>query len=255
MDGTTEAPNDESRTSQSSARDTGSALSVNLSLPPLFQSPAHESFIRSSHSRAASASTSATEPALAEFSESSLRQPIPRRPIRYLRGSQIPSISSLRSRTNTQEPSASRANRPQRSASNRSLAVQVSLVGYANDSTSNLARNVLNNVSQRSTAPDEEALTLSDDDGSASPMRPTGYRQIGRWIRLDANGDEIVHEHDSRAAPLGWSWASMTQQTPIDEEKPVSLASDSNANSVRTGQGSSASQAPETLYDGDLVGR
>lgn len=233
----------------------GSATSA-LSFPNLSQGDLPDPNARQRYLRSTQSPT-ASESVLNPMADSGIRQPMPRRPIRYLRGSQIPSVTGLRSRINAQD-SNSRSSRPQRSGSNRSLAVQVSLVGYANDSTSNLARNVLTNIAQRSSTSDEEVVVLSDEEDRVESTRPTGRpagaRQPGRWIRLDANGDEILGENDRSRAPLGWSWATASHITTTEDEKPLSTAVHSTASIQSSDHGLLATSTNEGAFN-DLVGR
>lgn len=154
--------------------------------------------------------------------------------------------------------SSSRPGRSQRPNATRSAAVQVSLVGYANDSTSSLARNVLTNFAQRSTTSDEEALLLSDEDDNrltgTLPARSVGYRQPGRWIRLDANGDEIVDDGNSSTAPLGWSWAAALQTQGQSDEKIV-VGDISATSETRTYMHSTVQHSSEAPLSRDMVGR
>lgn len=199
-----------------------------------------------------------SDPWQAVTPEPNIRQPMPRRPIRYLRASQITSNGTSRPRSLAQDISSSRPGRSQRPNGTRSAAVQVSLVGYANESTSSLARNVLTNFAQRSTTSDDEALLLSDEDDNhltdTRSGRPTGYRQTGRWIRLDANGDEILDSGNSSTAPLGWSWAAAIQTQGQNDEKIVN--GDISATSeMRTYVHGTVQQSGEAPLSRDMVGR
>lgn len=233
-----------------------STLFPNVALPSLRQS---ESYDAHSDSQPGSLNSSSPGNGSPESVDPSLRQPMPRRPVRYLRGSQIPSLLSVRSRVSSQETAASRANRPPRSTSNRGLAIQVSLVGYANDSTSNLARNVLTNLPQRTSASNEDShlfAYVNDSIEQQLPQsRPTGSRHFGRWIRLDANGDELIGSPNNSIASLGWSWAPMSSLFVADEDKSASLPPLGDPNNAGNGYETFTSTGAEGFFNGDLIGR
>lgn len=191
--------------------------------------------------------------------EQSTRQPTPRRPIRYLRASQIASSGTPRLRSSVQDTIMSRLARPQPSTSSRNVGVQASSAGTLDDRTSNLARNVLSDLSQRTLLSDDEAHLLSDEDevtsiGHPPPSRPAS-QQVGRWIRLDANGDEIHGEHAAAGAvPLGWSWAIR----PGANDEPEKIGSSDHTGNADISVNTSSRRAADGVgsqFSEELIGR
>lgn len=104
-------------------------------------------------------------------------------------------------------------------------------------------------------------LSVSDEDDNAATNvpsdRPTGYRQTGRWIRLDANGDEISGNERGHvnSVSLGWSWASSLESATQDDEKPVISNTLAISNTVRNDTPSTLNAGTGTFPSRDIVGR
>lgn len=202
-------------------------------------------------------------------SDTNIRQPVPRRPLRYLRplGGHTTLGSTTTRNRNPQTDTSLRPSRSQRPNSQTSFVPQRSadLASSSENTTASLARTVYTALATEPPASDDDVPSSPHDmwdvveHSGNTPV--TRSRDIGRWTRLDANGDEVTDRVGSSrdTASLGWTW-SLRPLSPTILASPEGEKSTAGESIHYLGRrdperSRQSSFSGPTSYSGEVIGR